>query len=220
MRKIDKRRILSTKYKEWVEGLEKHPKYYSSHKYITDIKMNLLYCQKGLCAYTEEELCDIEQLDIKYWKDGVYTLELDSQNLINGDVEHFDCLLKEDKAYLWDNLFMVNSNINCRVKGTKTVKNILKPDANGYDEYKYLEFDHTINKFLPNVNLSKEDKEDVLEMIETLGINSNAFKRAKQIKSLIEDFELESSLSQPSEYITSWKMTLLNLEEMKNTMSI
>ncbi len=215
MRKIDKREILSTKYKLWEEGLEKHPNYYSSHKYMTDIKMNLLYCQKGLCAYTEEALCDIEQLDIKYWKDGVYSLELDSQNLVNGDLEHFDCDLKENKAYLWDNLFMVNSNINCRVKGTKPIKNILKPDSKEYDEYKYLEFDHTINKFLPNVKLSQEDKNDVLEMIETLGINSNAFKRAKQLKSLLEDFELdeEASLVEPIEYITSWKMTLLNIRK-------
>lgn len=212
MRKIDKNEILSIEYKEWVEGLKTHPKYYSSHKYITDIKMSLLYCQKGLCAYTEEALCDIEQLDIKHWKEGVYTLELDNQNLINGDVEHFDCLLKEDKAYLWDNLFMVNSNINCRVKGTKPVKNILKPDDENYDAYKVLEFDHRINRFIPNLTLSKEDKEDVLEMIETLGINSNAFKRAKQIKSLIEDFELKVTLSQPDEYITSWKMTLSNLK--------
>ena len=48
MKKIDKTNILSTKYKDWEEGLESHPVYNSSNnKYYKDIVMNLLYVQKG-----------------------------------------------------------------------------------------------------------------------------------------------------------------------------
>ena len=214
MKKIDKSKILSKEYLKWMEALkEEHPKYASSHKYIQDIKMNLLYCQNGLCAYTEEQLCDLELLKDTCWKDGRYIQPLEDENLVNGDLEHFDCTLKETKAYLWDNLFMANSNINCRVKSTKPVNPILKPDAKEYDPFKYLEFDDKINKFLPNINLSEQDKIDVTEMIETLGINKNSFKRAKQIKDLKEDFEFDLDLKEPYEYITSWKMTLANLRE-------
>ena len=216
MKKIDKSKILSKEYFKWMEELkEKHPKYNSSHKYIKDIKMNLLYCQNGLCAYTEEQLCDLELLEESYWKDERYIHSLENEDLINGDLEHFDCDLKESKAYLWDNLFMVNSNINCRIKGTKSVKNILKPDSEEYDPFKYLEFDYKINRFLPNINLSKEEKEKVEEMIEVLGINKNAFKRAKQIKDLKEDFEFDEKLEEPYEYITSWQMTLNQLREQQ-----
>ena len=214
MKKIDKSRVLSEKYLSWMKELkEEHPRYSSSHKYIKDIKMNLLYCQNGLCAYTEELLCDMELIEPKHWSNGRYTTELDNQNLINGDIEHFDCTLKEKQGYLWDNLFMVNSNINCRVKGTKTINPILKPDSTEYDAFKYLEYDDKLNMFKPNKQLSDKDKKDVLDMIETLGLNSNAFKRAKQIKELKEDFEFDLDLKEPHEYITSWKMTLKNLKE-------
>jgi len=212
MKKIDKSKILSEEYFKWMKELKEHPKYPNSRKYIKDIKMNLLYCQDGLCAYTEEQLCDLELLKDSCWKDGRYTKSLEDEDLVNGDLEHFDCTLKEKQAYLWDNLFMANSNINCRVKGTKPINPILKPDAKNYDPFKYLQFDDKINKFIPNINLSEQEKVDVMEMIETLGINKNAFKRAKQIKELKEDFEFDSDLKEPHEYITSWKMTLKNLQ--------
>jgi hypothetical protein len=213
MKKIDKSKFLSEEYLKWMKELkEEHPKYSSSHKYIRDIKMNLLSCQNGLCAYTEEQLCDVKLLDENCWKEGRYIQSLEDEDLVNGDLEHFDCTLKEKQAYLWDNLFMANSNINCRIKGTKPIYSILKPDAKDYDPFKYLEFDDKINKFLPNINLSETEKIEVTEMIETLGINKNAFKRAKQIKDLKEDFELELDLKEPYEYSTSWEMTLENLQ--------
>ena len=213
MKKIDKSKILSKKYFEWMEELkEEHPKYSSSHKYILDIKLNLLYAQNGLCAYTEEQLCDVKLLEESCWKDGRYIKSLEGEDLVNGDLEHFDCTLKEKQAYLWDNLFMANSNINCRVKGTKPIHPILKPDAKDYDPFKYLQFDDKINKFFPNISLSEKEKSDVVEMIETLGINKNSFKRAKQIKDLKENFELDLDLKEPYEYSTSWKMTLDNLK--------
>jgi len=213
MQKIDKSNIRSTKYKEWIEAIEgNHPKYSSSNTHIIDIKMSLLACQNGLCAYTEELLCDRELLSEENWKDGKYIGSFDSQNLVNGDLEHFDCTLKETKAYLWDNLFMVNSNINCRVKGTKPVDNILKPDSENYDPDKFLQYDEDENIFIANQNLPDEEKIKVEEMIMVLGINSNAFKRARQIKRLKEEMELGLPVSEPEEYITSWRMAKENLE--------
>ncbi len=55
MRKIDKTQILATEYQLWIKQLkgQTHPKYSSSHKYYKDVLISLLYCQQGLCAYTE-----------------------------------------------------------------------------------------------------------------------------------------------------------------------
>jgi len=211
MKKIDKSTIQSTQYKLWVENIDgDHPEYKSSHAFVRDIKMSLLYCQNGLCAYTEEQLCDLELLKDDCWENGKYIKDLDNEDLINGDLEHFDCTVKEKQAYLWDNLFMVNSNINCRIKGTKSVNPILKPDAPDYDPFKYLQFDDMINRFIPNISLEDEDRKSVAEMIEILGINKNAFKRAKQIKDLKENIEFGEDLKEPYEYVTSWKMTIEN----------
>ena len=212
MQKIDKSTIRSTKYKTWVEELSgDHPAYSSSQNYVNDIKMSLLACQNGLCAYTEELLCDRALLSEDNWEDGKYIGVLSNLNLVNGDLEHFDCTLKNTQSYLWNNLFMVNSNINCRVKGTKPIDNILKPDCDTYDPNIYLQFDDKVNTFIANEDLPDEDKARVEEMIIVLGINSNAFKRAKQIKDLKENIELGLPLSKPDEYITSWKMTKDNL---------
>ena len=216
MQKIDKSNIRSTKYKEWLEGLNgDHPPYRSNQKYVQDIKMSLLACQNGLCAYTEELLCDRTLLSDDNWEDGKYAGDINNQNLVNGDLEHFDCTLKDTQGYLWDNLFMVNSNINCRVKGTKPVDNILKPDRGTYDPDVYLQFDDEVNAFIANQNLSDEDKIGVEEMIVTLGINSNAFKRARLIKHLKEDLDLGLEPREPDEYPTAWKMTKKNWESSR-----
>jgi len=75
MRKIDKSKILSKNYKDWLHNLgEEHPKYNSSNnKYYNDIKMSLLYCQKGLCAYSEELLCDLELIKKENWNEEKYS---------------------------------------------------------------------------------------------------------------------------------------------------
>jgi hypothetical protein len=146
MKKIDKSQILSKDYKEWLENLENnnHPKYNSSNfKYYNDIKMSLLYCQNGLCAYTEQLLCDSKYITDDNWDEKKYkrSLSKDDKNSIQGDLEHFDESLKKNKAWSWDNFFVVATHNNCRIKGTKAIKYILKPDDENYDPYKYLEFD-------------------------------------------------------------------------------
>ena len=78
MKFIDKSIVLSTEYKEWEAAFEAsqspHSKYYSNHKYYRDIATALLYCQKGLCAYSELELgVDESDIEADKWIDGRYS---------------------------------------------------------------------------------------------------------------------------------------------------
>jgi len=63
--------------------------------------------------------------------------------------------------------------------------------------------------------LSQQEIEDVLYMIETLGLNCYASERKKQLENFIELREL-SSKRKPHEYITAWDMTLKLLEKENN----
>lgn len=219
MQKIDKNEILSKNYKEWVASLgEVHPKYDSSFKkdYYTDIKMSLLFCQKGLCAYSEKSLCKDKYLDKNNW-DTKYKIELtkEDKSAIRGDLEHFDESLKPTKAFLWNNLFVVDTHINCRIKGTKAIKNILKPDNPNYDPADYLDFDLETGMFSPLVSLSKEDIEDVKYMISILGLNCYQDDR-KEYLELFKELKEFNSKTEPRQYLTAWNMTLKQLEEEKN----
>jgi hypothetical protein len=219
MRKIDKSKIPSKNYEDWIKSLEgaDHPKYNSSkNKYYTDIKMSLLHCQKGLCAYTEELLCDPKYIGLESWDDKKYIHKLDKndKNSIRGDLEHFDESLKPKFAFLWSNFFIVNTHNNCRIKGSKPIKKILKPDSESYDPYKYLEFfidkDADIYIFIPNRNLSEEEQKDVKKMIDTLGLNCIEYQRKRQIKEWIDQHNIGLSV-EPYQYFTAWKITLESL---------
>lgn len=216
MKKIDKTVILSKNYEKWAANLgEEHPKYDSSNnKYYNDIKMSLLHCQDGLCAYTEEQLCDKELIKPNNWTDEKYATSLDNRtNLINGDLEHFDESLKEKQAWLWSNLFFVQGDINRKVKCSQAIQEILKPDAPNYDPYHYLAFDYKYNIFVANPKLTQQEQDDVECMIRTLGINANSFKRQSLIKRLLKAFENEIEFEEPNEYVTAWNMTLQQLSE-------
>lgn len=216
MKKIDKSVILSKNYEKWVASLgEEHPKYDSSNnKYYNDIKMSLLHCQDGLCAYTEEQLCDKELIKHHNWDEEKYITPLDNRsNLINGDLEHFDESLKEKQAWLWDNLFFVQGDINRKVKCSQAIQEILKPDAPHYDPNNYLAFDYKHNMFVANPKLSQQEQDDVECMIRTLGINANSFKRQSLINRLLKAFENEIELEEPDQYVTAWNMTLQQLSE-------
>ncbi len=216
MRKIDKSTILSVKYKVWEEGLalNKHPKYGSSkNRYYHDIKMNLLYCQKGLCAYTEQFLCDIKYLDRANWDDKEYTKSLtqEEKHAIQGDLDHFDESLKANDGWLWDNFFVVSTHNNCRIKGSKLVKAILKPDSPDYDPYKYLTFDSEEGIFGANGALDDAEKEDVEYMINTLGLNCISGERKKQIREWLDMQDMGMNVD-AYRYVTAWDMTKDNLE--------
>lgn len=216
MQKIDKSTILSNNYKEWLDTLgDVHPSYNSSsNKYYNDIKMSLLYCQKGLCAYTEELLCDERFIKIENWDEDKYKKELTKLEIdeIQGDLEHFDESLKSTQGWLWDNFFVVNTYVNCRIKLSKSIiKGILKPDDENYDPYKYLSFSYETGIFSPNASLTKEEQENVKYMIEILGLNCVHIKRKKQLKEWLDRHELGLPIDN-YQFITAWEMTLKNLE--------
>ena len=211
MRKIDKTIILSKKYKEWEGGLEadSHPEYNSSrNRYYHDIKMNLLHCQKGLCAYTEQLLCDKKYLDQTCWDDEKYTktLSTEDRHAIQGDLDHFDESLKVNNGWLWDNFFVAATHNNCRIKGSKEVKAILKPDSPNYDPYKYLTFDSEEGIFGANGALNDAEKQAVEYMIKTLGLNCIADERKRQIKQWLDMSELGIKVD-AYRYVTAWEMT-------------
>lgn len=212
MKRIYKSTILSTEYKDWVDSFTgEHEPYGAKNKHYFDVRMSLFYCQNGLCAYTEEILCDESLLNVSNWTDGKH-IALIGNEFTYGDVEHFDESLKPTKGWLWDNLFMVQGDINKRVKGRKGVKYILKPDSPDYDEYKYLSYNHDADVFYPNDALEPDEKEDVEYMITTLGINK-VVRRKDLIKELVvaNEVGLLDDLPNPIEYITAWNMTKNNL---------
>jgi len=206
MRRIYKDEILSTYYKDWVDNFdEKHKVYDSRNVHYFDLRMSLFYCQKGLCAYTEERLCKPSLIEKDKWKDGKY-IKSKQEVSTRGHIEHFDESLKSEKGWLWDNLFMVDGDINNK-KGTKPVNYILKPDSPDYDENKYLQFDYEIDTFFPNINLSKEKYDEVKKMIEVLGIN-DVQRREDMVQELKDNLDMGIVPREPSEYITAWRMTL------------
>lgn len=197
MRKLDKTQIISSLYKKWLDDLEEknipHPKYNSSqNEFYLDIVMNLFNIQDGLCAYTEQLLCDNKFYDKENWDSGKY------QNIrpeFNGQLEHFDESLKSKsndiegiKDWLWTNFFMVESDTNTKIKGKKQVekdssgKYILKPDEPEYNEFELLEYDIKTHRFRANRNQSHELKAKIDRMIDILGLNYGVISRKRQEK--------------------------------------
>src|ERR1700722_20274391 len=121
MRKITKPCELSREYKEWEETLEKsrtpHPDYPNPRKHYLDVAMNLFYCQDGLCAYTEMRLCSKKYYDKKNWKKKKWKNTIHSgRPEFGGNLEHFDKNIKPNQSWLWSNLFMVDTDVNTKVK--------------------------------------------------------------------------------------------------------
>lgn len=216
MKKLDKSKILSKDYQKWLEELgDIHPPYNSSNNsHYFDIKMSLLYCQDGLCAYTEQMLCDTKFIAPTNWDKNKYTkiLQQNEINSIQGDLEHFDESLKPANAWLWDNLFIVQTHTNCRIKGTKPINIILKPDSPSYDENKYLQFDFTSGVFTPHNDLTSTEKQEVQKMIEILGINCIYAQRKKRLEEWKDRRDVGLPV-EPNEYVTAWNMTLQQLSE-------
>ena len=171
MRKIDKTKILSTQYKKWVDRLNrdkvKHPK---KRTYYNDVMMNLLHCQKGVCAYTEMIICNPELLDEENWKNGRYKSKKVDRL---GSLEHFDPQLKKDKYWEWDNLFAISLDINVK-KGAQEVDDILKPDSPQYDPFKLLEYNSRTHFFVPHRDIEDKDlRERIKRMLKVLQVNHN-----------------------------------------------
>ncbi len=186
MKKINKACNLSSEYHAWQkqfeDSKENHPKYTSSNgKYYYDIIMNLFHCQKGLCAYTEVILCTENFFSDVNWSENRYTLPNNTIPTFSGQLDHFDPTLKENKAWLWDNFFMVDPTVNAKSKNSKNVDPILKPDSPDYDEFTLLEYNTKLHVFVAKTTLPDVKQAKINEMILILGINHDPIRYQRSI---------------------------------------
>jgi hypothetical protein len=171
MRKIDKRIILAEKYKKWLDELSakgsKHTIYNSSNgKFYYDIIANLIWVQAGLCAYSERRLQNHAQFGPPDWQEGVF-----KKFQFAGQLDHYDASLKKEYGWLWDNFFLIDADINVKLKRDKKPSGILKPDLGAYDPAAYLEYKIADHIFLPNRALDFAIQEQVNKDISCLGLN-------------------------------------------------
>ncbi|MFK5977224.1 MAG: hypothetical protein QM493_12050 [Sulfurovum sp.] len=82
---------------QYDELSEQHPTYDAGNVHYFDLRMCLFYCQKGLCAYTEEKLCKPSLLLKDKWNNGRYIEKKENINT-RGHLEHFDGSLKKTKG--------------------------------------------------------------------------------------------------------------------------
>jgi len=205
MKHIDKSKILSTKYKEWVEKLDlekkKHP---HSSRYELDVKMNLFYCQEGLCAYTEMRLCELDKIAESKWQNGRYK---ESNVDKFGSLDHFNPGLKEDKFFDWDNLFMVHTDINFK-KHDKEVDIILKPDLPDYDPYRLLKYNPKTHFFYPHPALRDDERASIDRMIGVLQLNHGMVRYERE--SYLNEagiFHQKGLEFKPDRFFTAYQMT-------------
>ena len=207
MRKIEKTNILSVKYKEWVDKLN-HDEVEHPHRsaYYDDVVMNLLLCQKGVCAYTEMLLCHPGPLKANQWKNGRYAHK--SPETI-GELDHFDPQLKKNKYWEWQNLFVVLERINRR-KGAKEVDDILKPDSPGYDPTALLEYNEKRNIFIPHTGIEDEAvRARIQYMIDVLHINFDFVKgaRGRFLKKVFKSRDMDQPVDIDC-FFTAYQMAL------------
>ena len=212
--------MLAIAYKEWLDKIESenrdHPGYNSSSgEFYLDIVSNLLWIQKGLCAYTEHFLCDHSQLGPEQWKDGRYG---QSKYGFLGQLEHYDESLKPAKGWLWSNFFVVDTDINAKNKKRRPVKYALKPDADNYDPFFLLQYDIRTHHFLPNENRDISLQENILHDINVLGLNFQPIitDRREILNPLIEEVKykrktIEEARLSLREYFTAFEMMLQSL---------
>lgn len=218
MRKIQKDLILATAYKKWLDSLnkpgKKYPAYSSSNnKYYYDIIANLLWVQQGLCAYTEMYLVNKNTVDPKNWNKGTF-----KKFEFLGQLDHFDASLKDTKGWEWNNFFVAHSDVNTKRKRDKKMHGIIKPDNDDYDPFQFLEYDFKQHHFLPNRNKSAKQQEQILEDINTLGLNFQPIidYRIAYLKPIIDEVQLgistlKSARTKLDRFYTAFEMSILSL---------
>lgn len=142
MRKIDKSKIRSKAYSEWFRKIrEEKKKHKTCSKYKLDVVMSLLYCQKGVCAYTEMLLCAPELLEEKCWNTEQY-IDRNVNVDIFGHLEHFDPHLKKEYYCEWENLFVIHEKINV-LKNDEDITDLVdfKPDSEKYNPCEIFDYD-------------------------------------------------------------------------------
>jgi hypothetical protein len=214
MRRIDKTKILAVEYKKWVDKLNrdnrKHPR---TRTYYYDVVMNLLHCQKGVCAYTEMIVCDPELLDEDNWENGRYNFK-SADNL--GSLEHFDPQLKKDKFWEWDNLFVIHLKINV-TKGANEVDDILKPDSPEYDPFRLLAYSTRTHRFYPRPELEDATvKRRIRRMIKILQLNHGTvrYERETFLKKVFKYLKLDHIIK-IDRFFTAYEMAAAARKEVE-----
>jgi len=175
MKKIDKTEILATEYTSWIAEYERtsrdHAEYSASHKYYKDVLVSLLWCQGGVCAYTEIFIADRERCGPdNFDEQGRYMERGKEVSGFSAQLDHFDSTLKAAKGWKWDNFFAVSDKINVQ-KRNRPVDYILKPDSAEYDPHRLLAYDRDRHIFHANPDLEDDIIERVEEMTDLLGLN-------------------------------------------------
>jgi hypothetical protein len=193
MRRINKTVILAKQYKDWLDDLTKnnkqHPSYNSSNgRFYYDIVANLIWVQSGLCAYSERWMQDHTLFEPGNWMNGKF-----KKFEFSGQLDHFDCSQKDNLGWLWDNFFLIDSDINVKIKKTNQPSGILKPDLTNFNAADYLEYDPSIHCFIPKRTLDFDVQEKVLRDISYLGLNFQPIIdiRRQYLAPLIEDVKYE-----------------------------
>lgn len=231
MRKIDKRQCLATEYETWLE--EEYPKWLenyrtkgtnppyksSNHPHYQAIIAALLYCQNGLCAYTEYKILNankVSEIPNLFNNLGKY---IGKRFETPDDLEHFESEDKSQNPWNWTNLFSVYSPINHEKEMRErkmrkdlgkenVIDNILKPDLGTYNPFKFLEYDLDSHKFYANSEIFDDSISERIEnMIYILGLNWGDIvdKREEYLNPLIEDLK-SGKIITPIKFITAYEM--------------
>ncbi|HIE00882.1 MAG TPA: hypothetical protein EYP59_11445 [Thiotrichaceae bacterium] len=220
MRKIDKSTILATEYASWVADLnnkhKEHPAYSSSKDgYYKDVLVSLLYCQKGLCAYTEILIARSDRYSVdNFDQNGRYIHKNEEMSGFFAQLDHFESALKAKKGWDWDNFFAVSDKINTR-KRTKTVDDILKPDSPDYDPDKWLAYDDEEHIFYANPDIEDENTVNrIQQMINVLGLNYGTIKdtRTEYLNEKMELLELGIE-KEAYQFVTAFEMIKENISK-------
>ncbi len=198
MRKItNKRCLLSKTYSEeltaWEDGTLKDKSFEnynsSNFRHYCSIKMELLRCQDGLCAYTEKNLCPPEYYDENNWQNGSYNEDCKKLTAAKGQLDHFDSSLKNYRPWDWENLLVADSDVNTK-KLQKVVDYKFKPDNPNYDPLDWLDYDYKTHRFVPKNGLSESNYNEVINMIEALGINAVWNDRRRYLSDKLDDIQI------------------------------
>lgn len=225
MRKIDKSQILSTAYQSWLRQLDKktHPKYSAAHKYYKDVLVSLLFCQQGLCAYTEILIAEKERCRPDNFDDaGRYIEREKPESSFSAQLDHFDSCLKEKYGWRWENFFAISDKINTE-KGTQAVDEILKPDSPDYDPYKFLSYNDKRHLFHANIDIEDERLvERIEQMIVVLGLNQGTIKdnRSAYLEPKKKSLSLGKEIEPVYQFVTAFEMIqkqLLNRRSFRDS---
>ncbi len=218
MRKIEKPLSLATAYKTWLDNINmlgnNHPKYNSSNfRFYKDIIANLLWVQKGLCAYTEIYLTNPGIVNPSKWEQG----KINNLSFF-GQLDHYDSTLKITRGWEWTNFFLVHSDVNMKVKNDIGVNGILKPDSDSYNPFDFLEYNYNNHSFKPNSVKSFEEQKNILAEINVLGLNFQPTIdiRKQYLRPIIDDIELgqkniEETRERLFQFYTAFEMSILEL---------